>query len=90
MKPTAGALAGAGFSLASGTTYKKVTGTATAIGDTSTGQVAIAATTPGTPIAAADWAANVTTLASLGLVSPESKDFPNYSGGTTYVGFSTS
>ena len=89
-KPTAGALTGAGFSLASGTTYKKASGTATAVADTTTGQVAITATTLGVPIAASDWAAHLATLAQLGLVAPEGRDVPTSPvGGTVYYGIST-
>jgi hypothetical protein len=88
-KPTAGALTGAGFALASGTKYSKTSGTATAVADTTTGQVAITATTPGTPIAAADWAAHTATLVSLGLVDVAGHNPPTPAPNTVYYGIST-
>jgi hypothetical protein len=69
-RPTAGALTGAGYTLASGARYTKTTGTATAVVDIDgPGVASIAPATPGTPMAPADLASHMAQLATLGVTT---------------------
>jgi hypothetical protein len=87
---TAGALTGAGFSQAPGSTTKYVKTNTTAVatvelatGGAASGFASISQATPGSSIAAADWAAHVAVLGTLGLTAPNDGD---HGPGLVYVG----
>jgi hypothetical protein len=88
---TSGQLTGAGFTAVTATKYTKVATTAIAIVELATGLdksgfASISPVTPGFPIAAADLAASVASLAVVGLSPGLSTGSQDRGGGLAYYG----